>query len=121
MLIFGVLAFFGNKIFPYETTALQWTYGAVALLFAMQFAGLMIIERKSATLSPAKWVNLFMGLKVGKMLISLAYILTYVILVRIEIKRFLAVFLALYLLYLAFDTIYLTNRQKAMKKQEDKK
>jgi len=48
-----------------------------------------------------------------------AFLLVYAIAVGVETKRFLLVFLALYLVYLAFDTFYLTSRERALKNEKN--
>ncbi|MDR1763236.1 MAG: hypothetical protein LBR64_04700 [Dysgonamonadaceae bacterium] len=117
-LILAFMSGFGSRIFP-ENTALIWTYTAVALLFILESIIILTTERKSRTITPAQSVNLFMELKIGKILLSVAFLLVYAIAVGVETKRFLLVFLALYLVYLAFDTFYLTSRERALKNEKN--
>jgi hypothetical protein len=51
-------------------------------------------------------------LKAGKILLSLVFIALYAIAVKVEMKRFVLVFIALYLVYLLFDTFYLAKKEK---------
>ena len=95
-----------------------WAMGAVVFLFICELANILITDRKSNTISARQSVNLVMGLKVGKILLSLLFLLIYWITVKIEIKRFLLVFLTLYLIYLVFDTFYLMSKEKEAKKKK---
>jgi hypothetical protein len=92
-----------------------WTCGAVAFLFLCELAIILIIDKKSKTVSVRQSINLFMGLKVGKILLSLFFVAIYTIAVKTEVKRFVMVFLGIYLIYLVFDTFYLMSKEKETK------
>ena len=97
-----------------------WTIGAIIFLFLCELANILITERKRDTISARQSVNLVLGLKVGKILLSLLFLLIYWITVRMEIKRFSLVFLTLYLIYLVFDTFYLMGKEKEIKRKNYK-
>ena len=93
---------------------------ALVLFFLYELFVIIYIEKKSETISPRQSVNLFLGLKVGKTVLLLLFLAVYLAIVKVEIKPFIGVFLALYALYLLFDTIFLLNREKSLKKREYK-
>jgi len=95
-----------------------WAIGTVIFLFLCELANILITDRKRNTISPQQSVNLLMGLKVGKILLSLCFLLIYWMTVKTEMKRFLLVFFTLYLIYLVFDTLYLINWEKEAKKKK---
>ena len=103
--------------FP-DIAPFEWTIGAVVFLFFCELANILITERKRDTISARQSVNLVLGLKVGKILLSLFFLLIYWITVRTEIKRFSLVFLTLYLIYLIFDTFYLRSKEKEAKEKK---
>lgn len=93
---------------------------ALVLFFLYELFVILFTESKSETLSPRQSVNLFLGLKVGKTILALLFLAIYAIIVKVELMRFIAVFIALYFIYLLFDTIYWLNREKSLKKKQYK-
>ena len=112
--IAGVVLF---TIFP-NIAPFGWVIGAVIFLFLCELANILITERKRDTISARQSVNLVLGLKVGKILLSLLFLLIYGITVKIEIRRFLLIFATLYLVYLVFDTFYLMSKEKEAKEKK---
>ena len=98
-----------------------WTIGAVSFFFFYELATIIITGKKSKTTLSRQFVNLFMGLKIGKFILSLSFVLIYAIAVKAELKSFLIVFGILYLIYLAFDTFYFLSVGKKLKKENEKK
>jgi hypothetical protein len=92
-----------------------WAEIAFVFFFLYETAVIWIIESKRKILSPRQSINLFLGLKVGKIILSLVFATIYAIVVKIELKRFILVFVAFYLAYLLFDTVYLANGEKKVK------
>jgi drug/metabolite transporter (DMT)-like permease len=93
--------------------------GVIAAMVMFLFFGLFFIiytDKKSKTINSRQSVNLVLGFKVGKIVLSLIFIVIYAIFVKIELKRFLVVFLVLYFIYMFFDTSYLMNREKGIKR-----
>jgi len=80
---------------------------------------IMFTESKSDSLSQRQSINLFMGFKVGKILLSLLIIAIYAAVVKVELKNFIMVFVTLYFIYLIFDTFYFFNREKDKKKNKN--
>jgi len=111
--IVAVIAFI---VFP-NIAPFGWAIGTVIFLFLCELANILITDRKKNTISPQQSVNLLMGLKVGKILLSLCFLLIYRITVKVGMTRFLWVFLSLYLIYLVFDTLYLMSWGKEAKKK----
>lgn len=108
VLITGLILW-GKSVFT-DMRPFTGTGAAIAFFFLYEILVILITGRKSKTVTPRQSVNLFMGLKVGKILLSFLFIAIYAIAVKIEIKRFTLVFIALYFIYLLFDTIYLAKK-----------
>lgn len=108
-----------DKLFSHEIV-LNWTVGACLFLWIYEWITIKIVEAKNKTVSPRQSINLFMGLKVGKILLSVFFIMIYSLSVKVEMMRFVMVFVGLYLIFLVFDTIYLVSREKEAKKTINK-
>jgi len=93
---------------------------AMAMFFLYELFVILFTEAKYKTISPRQSINLFLGFKAGKIILSILFIIIYVSFVKVERMRFIMVFIALYLIYLLFDTIYLVMREKNMKKKQYK-
>jgi hypothetical protein len=85
---------------------------AAVFFFLYESIVIGLTTKKNKTISPRRSINLFMGLKVGKILLSLILVAIYAVAVKVEVKRFVLVFVALYFIYLLFDTIYLAKNEK---------
>ena len=96
-----------------------WAMGAIAFFFFYELATIIIISKKNKTTLSRQFVNLFMGLKVGKFILSLSFVLIYAMTVKTELKNFLIAFAVLYLIYLAFDTFYFLFMGKKLKKEKE--
>jgi hypothetical protein len=96
-----------------------WTEIALALLFIYETLTIWVTDAKRKTLKPNQSVNLFLGLKVGKIILALLFISIYALAIKIEVKRFVLVFMAIYFVYLLFDTLFLLAGEKAAKKNKN--
>lgn len=110
----GCLILFKSTIFN-DVRPYVWAEIAVAVFFLYEIMVIFFTGKKNQTLTPAQSVNLLIGLKVGKMLLLLLFILIYFIAVKIELKRFVTTLVSLYLIYLLFDTVYLLANEKKKK------
>jgi hypothetical protein len=95
-----------------EVTPYIWTEIAIAFFFLYEAGTIWITDSKRKTLSPRQSINLFLGLKVGKIILSLVLATIYAAAIKIELKRFILVFVAVYLIYLLLDTIYLASKKE---------
>ena len=109
----------GNILFKYGRSI-----GGIALAMAMFFLFelfvILFTEKKYKTINAQQSITLFLGFKAVKIIISLLFIAIYAILVKVDLKRFVLVFVALYFIYLLFDTVYLMSREKNAKKNSTK-
>ncbi|GHT50581.1 hypothetical protein FACS189440_18240 [Bacteroidia bacterium] len=76
-----------------------------------------IVNKKIKTVSPKQVVSLYMLLKGGKLFLFLAGMVVYMLTVKIETKRFVLVSVAIYFIYLLWDTWFLTSTEKKLKKK----
>ena len=116
VLITGLILF--RDMIYTDTFPFWWTFGAITFLFLYELATILIIDKKSNAISAQKSVNLYLGLKVGKILLSVFFVLIYAVVVKLEMKRFIMVFVLLYFIYLVFNTLYLSSREKEAKKKK---
>jgi len=93
-----------------------WICSAVALLGFCELPVVLVGGGRSLTARQS--VNRFLSLKVVKVLASLLFVLLYLLTSGAGAKPFLPAFAAIYLVYLAFDTIYLMNREKQEKNKK---
>jgi hypothetical protein len=106
--------FFGGTLFA-NTTPTIWTAVAIAILFLCEIMTIFVTDAKREILTANQLINLFLGLKVGKMILSILFIGIYAISVKMEVKRFVLIFLAIYFIYLLFDTLFLVAGEKKLK------
>jgi len=93
---------------------------AMAMFFVYELFVILFTEAKYKTITPRQSVNLFLASKAGKIILSLLFITIYLSIVKVERMRFILIFVILYLIYLLFDTIYLVNRERSIKKEQYK-
>lgn len=110
-----ILKVFQRNLFVGEII-FYWTAGACLFFCIYEWIAIKIVETKSKTVSPRQSINLFMGLKIGKILLSVFFVMIYVFIVKMEVMRFAVIFVALYLIFLVFDTVYLVCREKEEKR-----
>jgi hypothetical protein len=89
----------------------------LTLLVLYEVAVVLLTGKEKSTVLPTRSVQLFMALKVAKILLSLLFILVYAVAVKVELARFMVVFGALYIIYLLFDTAYLLEKEKMEKEK----
>jgi hypothetical protein len=109
------LILYGNLIFD-EIISVKGAGAAIGMFTLIEIVSIWLIETKSAKITPRKSINLLLGIKTGKILLTLLFVAVYALAVKVETQRFVVVFLAIYLVYLFSDTIYLTRREKRGKR-----
>lgn len=110
----GILLTAG-AIFPHvfiKSTVHLWINISLLFFFAIELTTILIIFKPDKNANTHQSVNIFMGLKAGKILLSLCFITIYLLVIKIETKRFLTVFIILYLIFLILETVFLLKRQK---------
>jgi hypothetical protein len=118
LLVMGLICF-GDRFFS-EAKSFVWTGIAMAVFFLYEIMVILLTGVGGKALSPRQSINLFLGLKVGKVILSLLFIAVYAVVVNVELRRFVLVFVLLYFFYLLFDTIYLASREKQKRVIKDK-
>ena len=94
-----------------------WLAALFAFLLAYAVATVIIVNKKRKTATAGRITMLYMALKVVRLLIFLSIVLAYVLIVKIEFKRFVVVAMMMYLVYLLLDTLFLTFTKKRSKKK----
>ena len=105
---------FSNVIFK-ELISVKGIGAAIGMFTFIEIVSCGLIEMKSKTITPQKSINLLLGIKTGKILLSLLFVAVYALAVKVETQRFLMVFIGLYFIYLFLNTIYITRREKQLK------
>ena len=116
LLVSGLINF-RNILFD-DSRLCFWIVSAIAIFFLYEMMSIALIDKKSKTLTGKQSINFFLGLKVGKIILSLLFIGVFIIAVNVELKRFILVFISLYLVYLLFDTLYLVYLEKKLKNKK---
>jgi preprotein translocase subunit SecY len=109
-----LLITYGNAIFE-EIISVKGIGAAIGMFTVIEIVSVWLIEMKSKKIAPRKSINLLMGIKTGKILLTLLFVAVYALAVKAEVQRFLTVFLVLYFIYLFSNTFYLTHREKKLK------
>jgi hypothetical protein len=114
-LVAATLNIFQDKLFV-ESIPCYYLTGMVLFLFAYELSTIIIVKKKMKTANPRQIVSIYMLLKGGKLFLFLAGLVIYMLAVKIETKRFVLVAVAIYFIYLLFDTLFLTSTEKKLKK-----
>ena len=110
-----ILVVFFWKIIFEDVRSMVGITCALVLFFLCELFVILFTESKAETINSRQSVNLFLGFKAGKIILSLLFTAVYAIIVKVELMRFIGVFVALYFIYLLFDTLYLATREKSLK------
>jgi cell division protein FtsW (lipid II flippase) len=94
-----------------------WLAGLLLFLTVYAVATVMIVNKKKKTASARQLTTLYMALKTARLLVFLGIIFTYLLVVKIEFKRFALTAIVLYLIYLLLDTLFLSFIEKRLKKK----
>lgn len=113
-LLVVLLLIFKDYIFNTDKIVV-WTTGVIAFFFLYELMVIIITDKKGKTSTDRQLVNLYLGLKVGKIFLSLILVSIYAFVIKEEVKRFVLVFVLIYFIYLLFDTLYLSKREKRTK------
>jgi hypothetical protein len=105
---------YGNMIFN-ELISFQGIGAAIMMFTLFEIVSVWLIDIKSKKISPRKSVNLLLGVKVGKILLTLLFIAVFMFIVKTEQQPFVMVFIVIYLIFLFSNTFYLTRREKVLK------
>jgi hypothetical protein len=114
LLLSACLMLFWNYIYQ-DIRPYAGTVTVIAVLFLYETFTMLYVEKKTKTASPRQIVSLYMFLKGGKLLVFLASVVIYMLAVKIETKRFVLVAVAIYFIYLLWDTWFLTSTEKKLK------
>lgn len=104
---------------PMEVSiSMYWT---VPLFFFLLNIGFVVaITQKQEQLAEKKRLNLYLIIRLAKLILSILFFVVYWLLFPAEIKIFLLVFGAFYILYLAFETYGYTQVEKRLKSDKKK-
>jgi uncharacterized membrane protein len=94
-----------------------WIWLAGLLLFLLLYGGctVWVVGRKKKAASDTRLVALYMALRAFRLLVFIGIVTVYMMVVKLEVKRFVAAAALLYLIYLVSDTLFLTMTEKRLK------
>ena len=104
-----------EKLFS-ENIPYYWAAGMIVFLFFYGIQAVVMVYKKIETAKPRQMVFLYVILKGLKIFLFLAALTVYMLVVRIEIKRFVLTATALYMIYLLFDTFFLASVENNLKR-----
>lgn len=113
----NTVVFVGNKYLFHEDGMAIPLLFAPCFFFLYELMVILVVESQKKKVKPSMLVNIYMGLKVGRTLLSLLYVFICHKLVEGNMKRFVLLFVAIYLIYLLFDTLYLAKGEKVLKNE----
>jgi hypothetical protein len=116
-LILAAVACFCGESLLKQPVLITWSLILLGVFYLYELLTVFVITRKRKEASAKQLVNIYLGLKAGRLIISLIFAATYVMNIKVEIKRFMLVFVLIYLVYLLCDTLYMANTEKKYKKQ----
>jgi len=99
---------------------LFWSIGFGVFLLAYAVSTVWIVQRKIKECNPRQIASLYLLLKIIKLFVLFAAIGIYFLTVKVGTRQFLLITIVLYLLFLIFDTVYLTSVEKKLKKENEK-
>ena len=111
----------GILYFVLPTFNANWFAGILLFFIILEILMVMLVERYSRKKDKKQLLNIYMLTKVLKLIASLIFITICILVAKVDIKSFVAVFLALYLLFLAAETLLFTRIEKQIKINETKK
>jgi hypothetical protein len=100
----------------YPTQIFTW-YPYIPVVFFLMGVSLIIILAKNYKKEAKKLVNLYMILKLVKLVIAMAYILGFYFMVRDNLRVFGLVFVAYYVIYIGFEFYIFYSIEKQIKKE----
>ena len=104
-----VLALTGQSIFSSRLPVIFLL--ATTLLFGIvEVCTVLLMSSKSSKDNTNRSINIFMVLKTGKLLLSLGLI--FILLIKTDTKAFLICFIAIYLIYMAVNIIYMRGLER---------
>jgi hypothetical protein len=104
-----------KTLFPTETFA--W-YPYIPSVFFLLGVSTIVILAKNYKLEAKKLVNVYMVLKLAKLVIAMAYLLAFYFIVRKDIRVFGFTFAAFYACYIGLETYIFYSIEKQIKKEE---
>jgi 4-hydroxybenzoate polyprenyltransferase len=113
-LLYILIYFGGNFVFE-DSRSLIGVAAAVLMFILFELFVILNSDRKNKPEKKRQSINLILGYKTARILLSIVFLSIYAMAVKLEIKRFVVVFLVLYLIFLLFDTVYLLKRERILK------
>lgn len=100
----------------YPNLSFTW-YPYIPVLFWLMGIFTIVILSKSYRLEGKKLVNLYMMLKLLKMVFAMSYVLGYYFIVRADLRMFGVVFALFYAIYIACEFYIFYSIEKQIKKE----
>jgi hypothetical protein len=104
-----------KSLFPTET--FTW-YPYIPTVFGLLSIFSILVLAKSYKMEKKRLVNVYMALKLAKMLIAMIYLLAFYFIIRKDIRVFGVVFASFYAIYIGIETYTFYSIEKQIKKEE---
>jgi hypothetical protein len=104
-----------KSLFPSET--FTW-YPYIPCVFFVMGISTILILLKNYKIEAKKLVNVYMVLKLVKLVMAMFYLLAFYFIVRKDIRVFGFVFAAFYAIYIGIETYIFYSIEKQIKKEE---
>ncbi len=96
---------------------MSWYISILLYFLIIETVIIYVINVGYKKLDKRKLVNLFLSVRVFKIMLSLAFIGIYYFVVKTDIKTFTLVFALFYLVTIGFETWYFFNKERQLKKK----
>lgn len=111
----------GVLYFVLPTFSLNWFVGILLFFIVVECLLMVLVESFSRKKDKKQLLNIYLLTKVIKLITSLGFVTVYTLTDKTDIKSFIAVFLAFYMLFLLIETYLFAKVEKhiKIKKNED--
>ena len=96
----------------------QWYILILLFFLFVEIAIIYTVDIGSKRLEQKKLVNLYMSIRVAKIILALIFMGMYSLIIKIEIKNFVLVFMLFYLFSIIFETWYFVNIERRIKRRQ---
>ncbi len=95
-----------------------WYILILLYFLIVEIAVVYMVNAGFKKLEKRKLVNLFLSIRVVKIILSFIFLGVYYFVVKTDIKTFALVFLLFYLVSIGFETWYFISKERQLKKEE---
>jgi hypothetical protein len=100
-----------------EKAPLIWLAGLFIFLLLCAVLTVWVVNKKKRTVSAGRLAAIYMALKGFRFLVFTGAVLLYLLTVKVEARSFVLAAVAIYVVYLLWDTVFLTVTERRLRKK----